>query len=86
MRQFADLSQATFFLAVSLVDRTLSYVDWYFRYLSSIVNAPNVALCLSPRNKLQLLGASALFLAAKMEEVYPPQINEIVFITEETYE
>ncbi|KAI1704965.1 cyclin-A2 [Ditylenchus destructor] len=60
------LSSATFFLAVSLVDRTLSIVD-------------------CPRVKLQLLGATAIFVAAKMEEVYPPQLNEIVFITEDSY-
>uniref|UniRef100_A0A915EVL1 Cyclin-like domain-containing protein n=1 Tax=Ditylenchus dipsaci TaxID=166011 RepID=A0A915EVL1_9BILA len=58
------LGRPTFFLAVSLVDRVLSFVDM-------------------PRVKFQLLGATSIL---QMEEVYPPQLSDIVFITEETYE
>lgn len=35
--------------------------------------------------KLQLLGTSAMFIAAKYEEIYPPEIHEFVYITDDTY-
>ena len=37
------------------------------------------------RGKLQLLGTSCMYLAAKMEEIYPPNINEFVYITDNSY-
>ncbi|OQR66947.1 cyclin-A2-like [Tropilaelaps mercedesae] len=37
------------------------------------------------RGKLQLVGTAAMFIAAKVEEIYPPQLNEFVYITDDTY-
>ncbi|KAM6986812.1 cyclin-A1 [Aplochiton taeniatus] len=37
------------------------------------------------RGKLQLVGAAAMMLAAKYEEVYPPEVEEFVYITDDTY-
>lgn len=37
------------------------------------------------RSKLQLLGTAALFLAAKLEEIYPPELKDFVYITDDTY-
>jgi len=37
------------------------------------------------RGKLQLVGTSCMFLAAKYEEIYPPDIGEFVYITDDTY-
>ncbi|CAH0395431.1 unnamed protein product [Bemisia tabaci] len=37
------------------------------------------------RSKLQLLGTAAMFVAAKYEEVYPPDVGEFVYITDDTY-
>lgn len=37
------------------------------------------------REKLQLLGVTALFSAAKYEEIYPPQIKEYLSLCEHTY-
>nr|CAB3228859.1 cyclin-A2 [Phallusia mammillata] len=37
------------------------------------------------RGKLQLVGAAAMFLAAKFEEIYPPDVGEFVYITDDTY-
>uniref|UniRef100_A0A1B6DRU9 Uncharacterized protein n=1 Tax=Clastoptera arizonana TaxID=38151 RepID=A0A1B6DRU9_9HEMI len=37
------------------------------------------------RSKLQLLGTTAMFIASKYEEIYPPDVNEFVYITDETY-
>ncbi|CAH0721542.1 unnamed protein product, partial [Brenthis ino] len=56
----------TLHLAVSYVDRFLSYI--------SVV-----------RTKLQLVGTAATYIAAKYEEVYPPEVSEFVYITDDTY-
>jgi cyclin B len=37
------------------------------------------------RRHLQLVGATALLIAAKFEEVYPPQIKEFEYITDKAY-
>lgn len=37
------------------------------------------------RSKLQLVGAAAMFIASKYEEIYPPDVNEFVYITDDTY-
>lgn len=37
------------------------------------------------RSKLQLLGTAALYLAAKLEEIYPPDLKDFVYITDDTY-
>lgn len=52
---------------------TVSFID---RFLStmSVVKA-----------KLQLLGTASMFIAAKCEEIYPPDVNEFVYITDDTY-
>lgn len=52
----------------------VSIIDRYLQV------TPNVQ-----RSKLQLVGVTALFLAAKYEELYPPEINDFVYITSDTY-
>ncbi|XP_060751995.1 cyclin-A1 [Tachysurus vachellii] len=37
------------------------------------------------RGKLQLVGTAAILLAAKYEEIYPPELNEFVYVTDDTY-
>ena len=37
------------------------------------------------RQKLQLVGVTALLLASKYEEIYPPEIRELVYITDKAY-
>lgn len=37
------------------------------------------------RNKLQLLGVSAMLIASKYEEIYAPQVDDFCFITDNTY-
>ncbi|KAL4312811.1 hypothetical protein GQ457_01G033480 [Hibiscus cannabinus] len=46
------------------------------RYLS--LNALN-------RQRLQLLGVSSMLIASKYEEIYPPNVEEFCYITENTY-
>eukprot|EP00051_Salpingoeca_urceolata_P035731 m.31072 g.31072 ORF g.31072 m.31072 type:complete len:424 (-) comp9630_c0_seq1:352-1623(-) len=37
------------------------------------------------RSKLQLVGVTCMLLAAKYEEIYPPAVDEFVYITDNTY-
>ncbi len=37
------------------------------------------------RGKLQLAGITALFIAAKYEEIFPPSAADFVYITDNTY-
>ena len=37
------------------------------------------------RSKLQLVGTASLFVAAKYEEVYPPDASDFVYVTDDTY-
>ncbi|XP_051881724.1 cyclin-A1 [Pristis pectinata] len=37
------------------------------------------------RGKLQLVGTAAILVASKYEEIYPPEIDEFVYITDDTY-
>jgi len=60
------LQTETLFLAVSYIDRFLSYMS-------------------VQRAKLQLVGAAAMFIASKYEEIYPPDVGEFVYITDDTY-
>jgi cyclin A len=36
------------------------------------------------RGKLQLVGVTAMLLASKYEEIYPPAVDEFVYITDNT--
>jgi len=38
------------------------------------------------KNHLQLVGVTALFLAAKYEEIYPPELKDFVYITDNAYQ
>ncbi|KAH7954104.1 hypothetical protein HPB49_015569 [Dermacentor silvarum] len=51
----------------------VSYVD---RFLSSMS---------VQRTRLQLVGTASLLIAAKFEEIYPPEVSEFVYITDDTY-
>ncbi len=37
------------------------------------------------RSKLQLVGVAALLLASKYEEIYPPELRDLVYITDRAY-
>nr|XP_026491302.1 cyclin-A2-like [Vanessa tameamea] len=51
----------------------VSYIDRFLSYMSVV------------RTKLQLVGTAATYIAAKYEEVYPPEVSEFVYITDDTY-
>lgn len=49
-------------------------LDYLDRYLST-----NVKIC---KNYLQLIGITCLFIAAKVEEIYPPKLSEFAYVTD----
>lgn len=49
-------------------------VDFIDRYLSVTEGIP--------KTRLQLLGVSCLFIAAKIEEIYPPKITDFAYVTD----
>lgn len=51
----------------------VSYIDRFLSQMSVV------------RGKLQLVGTAAMYIASKYEEIYPPDVGEFVFITDDTY-
>lgn len=51
----------------------VNYIDRFLSFMSVV------------RSKLQLVGTAAMFVAAKYEEIYPPDVGEFVYITDDTY-
>ncbi len=49
---------------------------FFFRFLSKVSIS---------RQEFQLLGTAALFIATKYEEIYPPEISEFVYITDDSF-
>ncbi|CAF0928783.1 unnamed protein product [Rotaria sordida] len=52
---------------------SIAYIDQY------LCNTNNL-----PKNKFQLLGITSLFVAAKIEEIYPPRLSDFSYITDNT--
>jgi cyclin E len=48
-------------------------VDFLDRYLGISSNVP--------KNRLQLIGVTCLFIGAKLEEIYPPKLQEFAYVT-----
>ncbi|XP_018329929.1 cyclin-A2 [Agrilus planipennis] len=51
----------------------VNFIDRFLSYMSVV------------RTKLQLVGTAAMFIAAKYEEIIPPDVGEFVYITDDTY-
>lgn len=49
-------------------------MDYIDRYLSTHQNIP--------KSQLQLIGITCLFIASKVEEIYPPKISEFAYVTD----
>ena len=72
-------------------------IDWLIEVHNKFkLHAPTLWLCVNiidrylekekiTRSNLQLLGVTALLLASKYEEIYPPELKECVFITDNAY-
>uniref|UniRef100_A0A2P2HYT6 G2/mitotic-specific cyclin-A-like n=1 Tax=Hirondellea gigas TaxID=1518452 RepID=A0A2P2HYT6_9CRUS len=51
----------------------VSYIDRFLSHMSV------------KRDKLQLVGTTAMFIASKYEEIYPPDVAQFAYITDNTY-
>ncbi|XP_046394657.1 G2/mitotic-specific cyclin-A isoform X2 [Ischnura elegans] len=51
----------------------VSYIDRFLSFMSVV------------KANLQLVGTAAMFIAAKYEEIYPPELSEFVYLTDDTY-
>lgn len=65
------LQKSTFYLAISYIDSYLSDTG---------TNTANKTLV--AKSQLQLLGITALFVAAKIEEIEPPKLLKFAYITD----
>ena len=54
--------------------RGVSILDWYLSRSEG-----------QPREKLQLLGCVALSIASKVEEIYPPEMNDWIYIADHSF-
>ncbi|XP_044256129.1 G2/mitotic-specific cyclin-A [Tribolium madens] len=52
----------------------VNFIDRFLSYMSVV------------RAKLQLVGTAAMFIASKYEEIFPPEVSEFVYITDDTYD
>ena len=52
---------------------TINYIDRFLSVMSVL------------RGKLQLVGTACMLVAAKYEEIYPPDVSDFVLITDDTY-
>ena len=60
-----------------LKDETLSLaVNYIDRFLE---------IQIIKKDKLQLIGTTALFIASKYEELHPPELNDLVYITAKSF-
>eukprot|EP00091_Calanus_sinicus_P020568 TRINITY_DN568_c0_g1_i5.p1 TRINITY_DN568_c0_g1~~TRINITY_DN568_c0_g1_i5.p1 ORF type:complete len:116 (+),score=38.67 TRINITY_DN568_c0_g1_i5:34-348(+) len=67
--------QQQFRLLQETLFMTMSIIDRYLCLEGKTVH----------RSQLQLVGVSAMFLAAKVEEIFAPEISDFVYITDNAY-
>ncbi|XP_017572625.1 cyclin-A1 [Pygocentrus nattereri] len=87
MRKQPDITNS---MRVILVDWLVEVAEEYKLCSETILLAVNYLdrflSCMSVlRGKLQLVGTAAILVAAKYEEIYPPEVEEFVYITDDTY-
>lgn len=63
-----------FRLAAETYQMAVAIIDMYLQKVKD-----------TKRSHLQLVGVTALFLAAKYEELYPPALSDFVYITDDSY-
>ncbi len=77
------LDQQTLYMALSIVDR---YLQWRMKILQHLFPSNRFLSSMSVmRSKLQLVGGTAIYIASKFEEIFPPEIADFAYITDDTY-
>uniref|UniRef100_A0A915HL36 Cyclin N-terminal domain-containing protein n=1 Tax=Romanomermis culicivorax TaxID=13658 RepID=A0A915HL36_ROMCU len=64
---------AEYHMELETLHLAVNYVD---RYLSKVI---------VNKDQLQLVGTTALMIAGKFEEIYPPELEQFAFVTDNTY-
>lgn len=89
------LLQETMYMTVAIIDRFLQ-VGPFFQFshhnmmqsLGFGFNGLHLSLNQDhpvPKKQLQLVGVTAMFIASKYEEMYPPEIADFAFVTDRAY-
>ncbi|XP_017080911.1 G2/mitotic-specific cyclin-A [Drosophila eugracilis] len=87
MRRQKDISHNMRSILIDwLVEVSEEYkLDTETLYLSVFYLDRFLSLMAVVRSKLQLVGTAAMYIAAKYEEIYPPEVGEFVFLTDDSY-
>lgn len=79
-------SEMRYILIDWLADVTIEYdLSLECLHLAVSIVDRTLSMLYCPRVKLQLVGATAIMIATKFEEIFPPELKEFVYITDETY-
>ena len=54
-------------------------------YLAMSITDCFLSSMMVTRSKLQLVGITSMYIAAKLEEIYPPPLGQFAYITDNTY-
>ncbi|XP_017122145.1 G2/mitotic-specific cyclin-A [Drosophila elegans] len=87
MRRQKDISHNMRSILIDwLVEVSEEYkLDTETLYLSVFYLDRFLSLMAVVRSKLQLVGTAAMYIASKYEEIYPPDVGEFVFLTDDSY-
>lgn len=88
------LLQETMYMTVAIIDRFLQVGFFFLPVFASLhsfsfgFNGLHLSLNQDhpvPKKQLQLVGVTAMFIASKYEEMYPPEIADFAFVTDRAY-
>lgn len=87
LRKQTDISSEMRYILIDwLADVTVEYdLSLECLHLAVSIVDRTLSMVYCPRLKLQLVGATAIMIATKFEEIFPPELKEFVYITDETY-
>lgn len=67
--------------AIPVHKRQPCILKHFFFFFFPLVHQDNPV----PKKQLQLVGVTAMFLASKYEEMYPPEISDFAYVTDRAY-
>lgn len=79
------LQPETLFLAIECIDRCYSVTLLVIFMICPLFFSRFLEKKMVSRQKLQLVGVVGMLLAAKYEEIYPPEVKDFIYIAANTY-